>query len=212
MIKQLSRALTVLVLMGFMSRLALADNFSFTGNFTQDDNVQLFNFSVGATSTITLRSWSYAGGVNAAGQSIGRGGFDTILALFNSSGLLINQNDDGDANVAADAVTGIGYDTFLNSTIGAGTYTVAVMQYDNFANGPNLSNGFSRAGQGNFTGTLTAHPGGSFWDVSGNQRDSHWAFDILNVQAATTVPEPPSILLLVPGLAGLAACFRRRKI
>jgi hypothetical protein len=89
------------------------------------------------------------------------------------------------------------------------------MQYDNFANGPNLSNGFIRTGQGNFTGPLTGNPGGSFRDVSGSQRDSHWAFDILNVQQATTpptgVPEPSTIVLLLPGLAGLVAGFRRSR-
>ena len=34
---------------------ALADNFSFQGTFTSDDNVQLFNFTVGTTSTVTDR-------------------------------------------------------------------------------------------------------------------------------------------------------------
>ena len=44
-----------------------ADNFSFTGSFAVDNDVQLFNFSVTAPSTVTLRTWSYAGGTNAAG-------------------------------------------------------------------------------------------------------------------------------------------------
>ena len=56
-----------------------ATNLSFTGTFTHDDNVQLFTFVVGAPSTVTLRTWSYAGGVNAAGATIARGGFDPIL-------------------------------------------------------------------------------------------------------------------------------------
>jgi hypothetical protein len=203
--------------MGLMFSPALADNFSFTGNFTQDDNVQLFNFTVGATSNVTLRTWSYAGGVNAAGATIARGGFDPILALFNSSGVLIDQNDDGGCGVVPeDAVSENCWDTFLMANLAAGTYTVSVMQYDNFATGPNLSNGFDRSGQGNFTGPLTGHPGGSFWDVSDSQRDNHWAFDILNVSQATTppptgVPEPSTIALLLPGLAGLVACFRRSR-
>jgi hypothetical protein len=200
---------------------ATPTNFSFTGNFSQDDDVQLFNFVVGAPSSVTLRAWSYAGGVNAAGQVIARGGFDTILAVFDSSGLLINQNDDGGSNVAADALTGLHYDTYLQVALGAGSYRVSVMQYNNFAIGPNLSNGFSRDGDGNFTPLLsgtTDCEAGQFVDVSGsvsnhgNCRDSHWAFDILNVEGAneTNVPEPTTMTLMGLGLAGLWSRSRRR--
>ncbi len=194
-----------------------AANFSFTGTFTQDDNVQLINFNVGAPSNVTLRSWGYAGGVNAAGATIARGGFDTILALFDSTGAFINQNDDGGANVGADSVTGARFDTFLTAALGAGSYTVAVMQYDNFAIGPNLSNGFVRQGQGNFTPSLAgaACTVSQFCDVTGsapgNIRTGNWAFDVLNVEAAAEtprVPEPSSIALF---LTGAAAIFFRRK-
>jgi hypothetical protein len=202
------------VLLTLLSGVAYADNFSFTGTFSQDDNVQLFNFIVGAPSAVTLRTWSYAGGTNAAGTVIARGGFDPILALFNSGGSLINQNDDGGCGlVAADAVSANCWDTFLTASLTAGTYTVAVMEYDNFANGPNLSNGFTRTGQGNFTGPLTGHPGESFWDVANTHRDNHWAFDILNVQGATQtpVPEPASMLTLLPALLVLGGGLIRSR-
>ncbi len=101
-------------------------NFSFTGSFTQDDDVQLFNFTVGALSTVTLRSWSYAGGTNAAGETLARDGFDPILALFDSTGAFIDQNDDGNT-VPADALSGAEYDVFLEVELDAGTYTVAIM-------------------------------------------------------------------------------------
>src|SRR5215813_13417684 len=133
-----------LIVMFFMVAgisVAHADNFSFTGNFTQDDNVQLFNFTVGALSTVTLRTVSYAGGTNSAGTVISRGGFDPILALFNATtGALFGQNDDG-TGVPTD-ITGVAFDTLLTTSLAAGNYTVAVMQFDNFAVGPNLSNGF----------------------------------------------------------------------
>jgi hypothetical protein len=77
-----SKVLAALAAMVLVSTPAAAADFSFTGNFTQDDNVQLFNFVVGAPSSVTLRTWSYAGGTNAAGTTIARGGFDPILALF----------------------------------------------------------------------------------------------------------------------------------
>ncbi|MFO1089819.1 MAG: DVUA0089 family protein [Hyphomicrobiales bacterium] len=194
---------------------ANAANFSFTGSFTQDDNVQLFNFSVGATSNVVLRSLSYAGGVNSQNVTIARGGFDPILALFDATGALINQNDDGaPGTVPVDTVTGLAYDTYLAlNGLAAGNYTVAVMQYNNFANGPNLSNGFSRDGQGNFTGATYGCSQGSFCDFRGNNRNVNWAFDIEGVESATLpdIPVPAALPLFATGLAAVGYAGRRRK-
>lgn len=218
-------ALAAAILLGGALAMGVAQatpqNFSFTGTFNQDDNVQLFHFTAGGSSAVVLRTWSYAGGVNAAGQTIARGGFDPILALFDSSGAYIDQNDDGGCGlVAADSVTGECWDTYFSSTLAAGNYTVSVMEYDNFAVGPNLSDGFERDGQGNFTGggAFSCGNGLPFCDATGDVRDSHWAFDVLNVEGATvqppptSVPEPGSLGML--GFGSLAAgwlLWRRRR-
>lgn len=182
---------------------AFAVNFSFTGNLANDNDVQLFTFTVGATSNVTLRTWSYAGGTNAAGTLIARGGFDPILALFNSAGALVGQNDDGIGFVAADTVTGRQYDTFLNvPSLAPGTYTVSVMQYANFAIGPNLSNGFQGSGTTNWI------------DATGDTRNSSWAFDILNVDQAIVQRAPDAgstvglFALALIGLVGLRRKFQ----
>lgn len=64
------------LVMGFVTGNVNAADFSFTGNFEHDDEVQEFNFTVTApVSGTTLRTWSYAGGTNAAGAEVARGGF-----------------------------------------------------------------------------------------------------------------------------------------
>jgi len=200
-----------------LSGASAAADFSFQGTFERDDDVQLFSFNVGAASTVTLRSLGYAGGVNAAGETIERGGFDTILALFNDSGVLIDSNDEGGLGlVPADAGTGASWDSFLQSSLAPGDYQVSVMQYDNFANGPNLSDGFTYDGAGNFTADFGCG-GTSFCDVSGvapwNQRNNRWAFDVLNVESSTVsaIPEPGTYAMLFAGLGLLGFAGRRRK-
>jgi hypothetical protein len=200
----------VLGIVGFSG----AATFSFKGTFTQDDDVQLFEFSIGAFSNVTLLTYSYAGGTNAASEVIPDGGFDPILAVFDASGLLIDDNDDGsDPDVGIDPTTGKTYDTFLQVGLNAGDYRVAVSQYDNFANGPFLSNGFERQGEGNFTeDEFGPGPGtGPFWDFTGDQREGFWAFDILDVDTATVnvVPIPSAVWLLGSALIGLVGLKRK---
>ncbi len=150
--------------------LALANNFSFTGTFSGDDDVQLFNFSVGAPSTVTLVTKSYAGGTLADGTVIPAGGFDPILALFDSTGLFIDDNDDGSfPDVGIDPVSGNDWDSFLQLALGAGDYTAAVTQYDNFAIGPNLSDGFDQTGDPAFT-SMFGCTNGQFCDDDGFNR------------------------------------------
>jgi hypothetical protein len=87
----------------------------------------------------------------------------------------------------------------------AGTYTVAISQFDNFAVGPNLSNGFLQSNP-NFTAIYCSN--GQFCDVTGNNRTSAWAFDILNVDTAA-VPEPMTILGSAIAL-GFGTLLKRR--
>jgi hypothetical protein len=205
---------------------AAAGNFSFTGTWTQDDQLEIFQFT--APSAITLlRTWGYAGGTNINGQLISAGGFDPILSVFDATGgllsssLLIDQNNDG-AGVATDGTTGSASDSLLllNALNPGGIYILILSQYDNFANGPTYGDGFGRSGQGNFTpGAFGCAGTDPFCDASTAQRNGQWAVDISGVQSASDIsnpggsgiPEPGTILLLATGLTSLALLGRRRK-
>jgi hypothetical protein len=197
-----------------------AANFSFTGIFGQDDQLEVFLFS-NPSGTVTLRTWSYAGGTNAAGQVIPSGGFDPVLSLYDATGglnalsPLIDFNNDG-PGVATDPATGNAFDSLI-TILGlnpVGTYALVLSENDNIPAGGTFGDGFTRAGQGNFTSSFGCG-GPAFCDVTPAQRNGNWAVDILGVRTATdtngpTVPEPGSMLLLGAGMTALAVLRRRR--
>ena len=160
----------------------IAAEFSFSGTFTDDDDVVVFDFVLGSAATVTLRSYSYAGGVQADGTVVAAGGVDPILAIFVGTGAFIASQDDANDGVPTDPDTGAAYDVLLPVDLLAGDYTVSVSQYDNFAAGSNFSDGFSQSGA-TFTSAFNCS-NGKFCDVTGSNRTNVFAFDILNVDSA----------------------------
>jgi len=169
---------------------ALGANFSFTGNFTGDDQVLLFGFTVTAPVTVTLKTLGYAGGTNAAGAVIPAGGFDPVLSLFRSDGSFFSLNDD-------DISTG-SFDALLQSSLLAGSYTLALTQTFSFPKG-SLAQGFSSSEAKDF-----------------RTRKSLYAVDILGVTTASLLQPSPSgvpdavstLALLVLSLGGLVGLRR----
>jgi len=187
---------------------AQAANLSFTGQLSADDEVPLFSFVIGALSSVTVRTWSYAGGINAEGTPIVEGGFDPMVAVFDHTGLRVGQQDDGGANVSASPLNGLAYDSFLTLSLNPGTYTASLMVYNNSSMGPNLSDGFLRTGSPSFTSAYGCS-NGQFCDSWGHNRSNGWALDVLNVDEAAVVPAPPTIWLLGAALGFLRVVRRK---
>ncbi len=197
------RTLTALAAAALATTGAAAADFSFAGVFTHDNDKAAYNFTLGATTVVTLTSLGYAGGLNAAGQPVARGGFDSVLSLYDSTGTAVDFNDDG-VGVPVDT-TGHASDAKLSLSLAAGTYKVYLTQYNNF--GPiTLGNGFAFDGQPNFRG--------GFVDLYGNQRDGHWALDLSGVDSATagSVPEAASWAMMVVGFGLIGVMARRRSV
>lgn len=207
-------------LLGTLAGGAQALDMSFRGTFAHDDDVRFIDFAIDALSEVIIRTYSYAGGVNAAGETIPRGGFDPSLALFHGSGGIVTGADNSPAT-DEDPLTYRRFDALMEVELGPGEYRLAVTQYDNVALGPRWDSPFTRSGMGDFTPTLTFCEADRFCDVTGvlpwNARTGDWAVDVLNVRTASLVPAPPPVpeprtgILTVAGLACVAAAAGRRR-
>lgn len=203
------RKLTLLITLMSVPLVSRASNFTLPGIFTADDNVQLFSVSLTAPAAVDFRTYAYGGGTTSTATVIAPGGFDTILTLFSASGVFIDANDDGmGANV--DRSTGMAGDARITANLAAGSYILALTQYDNFSLGA-LADGFAETGHPNFTADPSFTTGGAcagnlFRDISGTAgrcRTGNWTVDFVNVASVsplTAAPEPSALLLAGLGL------------
>jgi len=210
--------------------IAGAGNFSFTGTFVTDDQMEVFLFTAPSVNTV-LRTWGYAGGTNAASQPVPAGGLDPFLSVFDLTGtgglltpasLLVATNDNGPqcpANapncVSADPASGNADDALLalNALNPGGIYALVLTQAGNVPNGNTYGAGFSEAGQGNYTVNNGCFDTIPFCAGFFDQRNGGWAVDVTGVDTAidTNVPEPASLTTLAASIGILALLRRCRK-
>ena len=201
---------------------------SCTGNLSAPENVFTDTFTA-LGSSVTLQTFGFGGGTNAAGQAIPAGGFDSLVALFAGTGPTATILVDGSLNPVASAdnltlfspgcppagtvlmgVTNVCGDNALVATLTPGlTYTLLLTDanFVPFAVNPgpptsvNLSDGF---------GDLT---GGVFqtcnFDAKGQTCITPTGNFAVDISPAAT-PEPATLLLLGSGLFGLGWRVRRR--
>lgn len=213
--KLIRRCSLIVTFLMLFSVAGVAGSFSFTGNFVNDNDVQLFSFTLLAPGTVTVQTWSYGGGTNGAGQLIARGGFEPVLGIFEAPSGIPATGEIGPGaapcaprNVDPNLLPLIFCsDAFGQIPLGAGTYFLSLTQFNNEPLG-NLSDGF-------FWTDLFPTPDFNHHfasDTPGFERDSHWALDISSVDAASQLgatPEPASAAL-VAGALVLAGFWRRR--
>jgi hypothetical protein len=191
-----------IVLSLLMAAACYGDSISLTGSLDANNpnDVLLRVFTMSASSPLTIQSYGYGGGTNAAGTVTPAGGFDTYVSLFTGTGptaTFLASNDDGSCP-PGNASPACHDSTLVVPSLGAGIYTMALSVFDNFSFAENFGSG--TIGDG-FIGL------GDYFDASsGTVRTSNYAVDI---RASGLTPEPATSLPVIVALGLLAILSRR---
>ena len=210
-----------------------AENISYTGTLATSESTFETTFNVGATGPVTIQTWGFGGGINAAGSGISAGGFDPLVTLFSGTSPNAAIVTDSSGNPLADgdvlsnppwsyvgncppagardigSTTDCG-DVFMKATLSPGSYTLvlsdaAYLPFAIFDDGE-LSEGFVDFTPGVFQ---TCDPNSDACITT----NGNYAVDILGVQDETSgpsaTPDPSTLTLFGTGLAALAGVRRR---
>jgi hypothetical protein len=213
----------------FAAGICTAGTLSFTGTLTSPDvgpgAMGVITFDLGATSTVTLQSYGFGGGINGAGTAIAPGGFDPFVGLFEGgavpTALFIDGTADNLSNYTSEpsacppaglvtigSVTGQCGDVRLQFVLTAGFYTVIVSDAGYVPNAVYETTGYLGDGFSDLTNGVLQ----TCYDATDCNTDTaNWALDITTSGSSSpSVPEPASFVLAGAGLAVLSRVFPRR--
>ena len=225
----------VISLLIVFSSFVSADSLSFTGNLSSPSSPVIQPFTVSTAGTITIQTWGFGGGTNAAGTLITPGGIDPLVAIFSGIGPGASIfNIGGDPNnpagtsdtltnfssfagcppagmvmIGAGAGSSVCGDIRMVLSLSVGTYTLVVGDADYQPNAL-----IDPASTGILGDGFTDFTGGVFETCNTNNagnttcvtRSSQYAVDISGPGIVT--PEPGTLVLLG---TGVIACLRKLK-
>jgi len=201
----------LLLLSGLMTTALLAAPISetFTGALDSEANtpgsVIVEPLVVTATSSVTLFTTSYGGGMNLNGTTTPAGGFQPNVTLFSSTGFALAYE-----NGQYSPLNGT-WDAYVTDTnLAAGSYFVIMTDQNNQVSAS--FTGFGGLAPSQFYTLFTGPGGNSYPDVDGNPRDANYALNIQASPLASGAPEPATFWLVIPALAGAAFFMRKRKL
>lgn len=210
---------------------ARADSTSYVGALANPDSPDLTMSTFQATlvltgsTDVTLQTYGFGGGMNAAGMTIAPGGTDPFVGLFagtgnsapfiNGTSLDLSNYTPGcpPANTVSNfGGTTCGDVTLMFDALAAGTYTVLLSDGQFIPNaavgaGTTLGDGFFDLTGGVFC-NIADFTGG----VQTNCPNTSGAFalDVVTKAAVVSTPEPASLLLVGTGLLAFLGARRRR--
>jgi hypothetical protein len=202
-LKRKTLLLSALLILAF-SQVVAAGTLTYSGQFGLDEDVVLIPLLISGNTLVTIQTTSFASGIT---------GFEPVLTVFDGAGNLLLQDATGGTEPNAcgarltDPASGFCLDAYIQATLGTGSYTVALSEWDNIPGGT-LADGFPQTGNGNFTGPEFLGQPGAFILFNTSQRTNNWALQI-DGAASTPTPEPGTAGLLGTALAG-AVMLRRR--
>jgi MYXO-CTERM domain-containing protein len=204
-------------------RIGAAGTVSYTSPpLANPEDVFTATATLASPGTLTLQTWGFGGGTNAAKTVIPAGGFDPLVAVFMGTGLsatFVEGTSDILSNyppsagcppagtVTIGSVAGNCGDVFMALSLSAGTYTVvlsdaAYIPNAVFSGAGTLDDGFFDLTGGAFQTCLA--DGSACIDDTAN-----WALDV-SVSGSSATPEPAAWGMAGLGLLGLAAVARLR--